>query len=382
VSGRAAAGVLLGWAALGGLVQRWASFETGVREGFAADVPFYESIARAAPGFPDTPVLRAYAQRFPSHWLAGVVADLTGAGLHPVYRVATPACVLAALLLLHLALRRLGLDVRAHALALGALAASAYPVHYLLAAPGMLSDAVFVLGLSLACLGLVSGSTAGLVGGPALALLGRQTALPAAVAVAAAVLLRRRRDGAVAAAACVAVPALLYLALHVLSDGFSEPRPAGVDDLTVLGFLTGVRAFGEHVALVALGVAVPTALVAGAWLRARGPLPWGPLLVAASVVAQPLLLGPLANRSNEPRLAGLAAPPLALAAALVLRRVRLGTLETAVCAVAIAAAGLHPRYTRDVLASSGAWAAVELVAAGLVLAVLARPRAPSPPSRR
>jgi hypothetical protein len=357
------------------LVQRWPPWEEGIRVQYAWDVRFYELIARAAPGFPETDMLRAYAQRFPSHWLVGALHDATDAPIRTLYRVATLACLALALVAVHRAVVGARAGLRGHALAVGAFAASAYPVHYLLAAPGMLSDAVFVLGLAMALLGLARGGLRLALAGLALAVLGRQTALPVALAAALWVVFapawRPRR--AVAAAALIAVPAVLYAVLHVASDGFSRPRPAGIDDLTVIGFLTGVEPFAEHVGLVVLGIAVPAALVAGAWLRTRGRLPLGPLLLAAAVVAQPLLLGPLANVSNEPRLAGLAAPALAVAAGALLADARLSRAETLVCAAAIAVGGLHHRYTVLGPGSNVAWAVLELGAAALIVLVLWRP---------
>ena len=117
-------------------------------------------ISRAAPSFPDERVLRPYAERFPAHWLVGTLADLTGASLESVYRVASIAFVAAAVVLTHAAIRTLGLDARAHAVALGLLAASAYPLHYLLAAPGMVSDGLFLAGLAPMLLGFVRGRLA------------------------------------------------------------------------------------------------------------------------------------------------------------------------------------------------------------------------------
>jgi hypothetical protein len=363
------------WAAFVVLVQRWPPWEEGIRVQYAWDVRFYELIARAAPGFPETDMLRAYAQRFPSHWLVGALHDLTDTPVRTVYRVATLVCVALAVLAVHRALATLGLGGRGHALALGSFAASAYPVHYLLAAPGMLSDAVFVLGLAVLLLGFVQGRLWVAVAGIALAVLGRQTALPLALAAAAwaAFLPAWRHERRLAAAAFVAVPGGLYALLHVASDGFSRPRSAGIDDLTVLGFFTGVQPLAEHVGLVVLGVALPAALVAGAWLRTQARIPWGPLVLAAAVVAQPLLLGPLANVSNEPRLAGLAAPALAVAAGGLLAGVRLGRVETLVCVAAIAAGGLHHRYTSVGPGSNVPWAVLELGAAVLALLVLAWP---------
>ena len=366
--------VLLGWAAFAVAVQRWFSIADGIRLQFAADSAFYRAIARAAPGFVDEPVLRAYAQRFAPHWLVGVAADATGLSVETVYRIATVLVLAGVLLLVHAAFVRIGLEVRPYVLAIGVVAAGAYPLHYLLAAPGMLSDAVFLLGLAALLLGLVRGSLALALVGIAVAMLGRQTALPVGLAAAAWTALdpawRARRT--LASASLVAVPVGLYAVLHLASDGFSMPRPADVDDLTILGFFTSLHAFAEHVGLVLLGIAVPTALVAGAWVRSR-IVAVGPLLVAAAIVAQPLFLGPLANRSNEPRLAALAVPALAVAAGLMLRGVRLGLGETIVAAAAIAVAGLHHRYTWAGIDRNTVWAAVDFAAAGAVLLVLAAP---------
>lgn len=366
-------GVLAVWAGFIALVQRWPSWGEGVRVQFAADMDVYEVIARAAPGLPETDILRAYAQRFAPHWLVGTLSDLTGVPLHTMYRIAAILCVGLILVAVHFALAELGLDVHAYALALGAVAATAYPVHYLLAAPGMLSDGIFVLGLSILLLGLVRRSPWSAAVGLGVATLGRQSAIPVALAVAAFVAfhpawrpLRRQ-----AVAACLLVPAALYLALHVLSDPFSRPRPAGIDDLTVIGYLTGVRPFADHVGRIALGIAVPMALVVGAWLRTRRPVPWGPLLVAAAVAGQPLLLGPLANSSNEPRLAGLAAPALAVAAGFLLQGAGLRRAETLVCAAAIAAASLHHRYTISGFDSNVVWGTITLISALVVVSVLA-----------
>jgi hypothetical protein len=364
------------WATFVAVVQRWPSWEEAVRVQFAADMAVYEVIARAAPGLPDTDILRAYAQRFPPHWLVGVLAEATDIGLHTLYRTVAILCIALVLVTVHLTLVGLALDVHAHVLALGAVAASAYPVHYLLAAPGMLSDGVFVLGLSVLLLGFARGSLGVAIAGLALATIGRQTALPVAVvaAVLAAFHPSWRAVRAQAVGAFVLVPAAIYVVLYVVSDSFSRPRPAGLDDLTVIGFMTGLRPIADHVGRVGLGIVVPGALVMGAWLRTRRPLPWTPLLVAAAVAAQPLLLGPLANKSNEPRLAGLAAPALAVAAGLLLRNGGLGRAETAICAAAIAVGGLHHRYTIAGLGSNWAWASVEVAAGLVVLVVLTRGR--------
>ena len=170
-------------------VQRWVSWGDAVRAGirdtgFGADMRFYEVIARAAPSFPDRHVLRPYAERFPTHWLVGVIGDATGLGLHPLYRVAELLVLALVIAVVYLVLARVGLGAAGQMLALAVLVASAYPVHYLLAAPGMLSDGIFVLGLSLTLLGFAQERLAVVLVGLTIAMLGRQTAIPVGVAAA------------------------------------------------------------------------------------------------------------------------------------------------------------------------------------------------------
>jgi hypothetical protein len=362
------------WSALALVVQRWAGIADGIREQYAYDVRFYEVIARAAPSFPDERVLRPYAERFPAHWLVGTLSELTGASLENVYRVVGFAFVAVAVVATHAAIRTLRLDPRAHAVALGLLAASAYPLHYLLAAPGMVSDGLFLAGLATMLLGFTRGRLALVVGGLVLATLGRQTAVPvalvAAVWVAAAPAWRARRVPA--AAAVLVVPGAVYALLRTVGAGFASPHVGDVHDLTIVGFLVSPSLFAEHVARTVLGIAVPAALVVALWWRTRGHLPRGALLVSAVIVAQPFVLGPSSAGDNETRLAALALPSLAVAAGALLAQTRLRGREPAVLIGAIALAGLHPRYTWPPPYSSAVWAALVLVAAIVILATAAR----------
>lgn len=368
-------GVLGLWSALAVVAQRWVSIADGIREQFASDVRSYELIARASPSFPEQHVLRPFAERFPVHWLIGAIADLTGIPLEDVYRSASVLVVAGIVLVVHATLERLGLGLGSYALAAGALAASAYPLHYLLAAPGMVADGLFLLGLAVVLLGFTRERLALVLAGLVLATLGRQTAVPVALVAAACAAfmpawwpMRWR-----AAAATALVPVGVYAVLRAVADPFAIPKRGDVHDLTVVGFMTSVHAFTEHVGKIAIGVMVPAALVAAAWWRARGPLPWMPLLLAAAVIAQPLLLGPSSTGDTEPRLAALATPALAVAAGLVLVHARLRRGEVLLLAAAIALAGLHPRYTRAPW-DNITWATLELVAVVVLVGVLAAPR--------
>ena len=98
------------WAGAVLATQAWPSWSTGIREQFAGDVVSYEQIARAAPGLPAEALPQQHAERFPIHWAIGTVSDLTGAGLHGVYRTVSVGLLLGVVVVVALTLRRLALD--------------------------------------------------------------------------------------------------------------------------------------------------------------------------------------------------------------------------------------------------------------------------------
>ena len=355
-------------------VQHWYSIADGIRVQFAHDVSSYLVIAHAAPSLPTEKVLQPFAERIPVHWVVGVISN-TGVSLDIVYRIGMLACLLGIVLAVHGTLSRIGLDTAEYTLAMAALVASAYPFHYLLASPGMLSDATLMLGVALLLLGFARGRFWIVLLGLALGTAGRQTMVPVAVIAAgwAFVAPTWRQMRWKAAAACLAIPAAIYGALNLAARRFGYPEPGGLHDLSVLGFFTSPHALIEHFGRVTLGVMVPAALGLGAWLRVRKPLPRGAILVAVAVASQPLVLGPSSNGGNEPRLAGLAAPALVIAAAALLRGSCLTRRETAIALVAIIIAGLHSRYTHSPLLRNYVWAGAEVVAAITLVAVLGQP---------
>jgi hypothetical protein len=365
--------VLTALLAFAAAIQHWYSIADGIRVQFAHDVESYLFIARAAPSLPTAPVLQPFAERIPVHWLVGVVSD-AGVSLDSVYRIAMIACLLGVVFSVHGVLTRLGLQTSEYALAIAALVASAYPFHYLLAAPGMLSDATLVLGVAVVLLGFARGRLWIVLLGLAVGTAGRQTMVPVAVVAAVWAFLAPawRAYRWRAATACIALPVAIYVALNLAARRFDYPEPGGWHDLSVLGFFSSTKALVEHFGRVTLGIAVPAGLALGAWLRTRNPLPRGALLVAAAVAAQPIVLGPSSNGGNEPRLAGLAAPALVVAAGALLRDSRLSRTETALSLVAIVVAGLHSRYTHGPLLRNYVWATAEIVAALALVTVLGR----------
>jgi len=112
------------------------------------------------------------------HWLVGSLAHATGLGLHVAYWIAMGAALGALVLVMHVLLVSAGGGPHVYAICFGALVGSAYAFRFLLTVPGMLADAVFLVGLSLVVLSLIRNDFRLLVGGLALATLGRQTALP------------------------------------------------------------------------------------------------------------------------------------------------------------------------------------------------------------
>ena len=360
------------WLAFVLLTQSWNPWAEGIERQYASDVTSYETIARAAPGLPDTDVPLQHAERFVPHWLVGAVAGAAGLPLHDLYRAATALVLLALVLVVDATLVAARTAARARALALGLLVASAYPVHYLLAAPGMLADAVFLLGLAVVLLGFARGDFRVVLAGLVVGTLGRQNMAPlglaAAVWVAYAPAWRGRRLAY--AAACAVVPGILYLALHEAAQTFAQPENAPLTTITVVGSLDQPAALAQHVGRTALALAVPLAVVAVAAAPRKG-LPPGPLLLAACVVAETLALGPDWTAHNEPRLAALALPALAVAAGPLLSRLDPTPVQTAAVAVGTALASLHHLYTRLPTDRPAAWAALSVAGAALAAAALA-----------
>jgi hypothetical protein len=254
----------------------------------------------------------------------------------------------------------------------GLVIASAYPLRYLLAAPGMLADALFLVGLALALWALAAGRDAALVAALLLAVLGRQTAVPVALVAAAILLARGRFRTAVAAAL---LPVLLYAGLHLVASRFTQGHTLGTSSW-IVSALGHPRQLGSHFARMAIVLSVPLAVAAGAWYRTRVAPAASPLLLAVAVIAQPLVLSPELVAKNEPRLTALALPALALSLPAPLRAATLGVVETAMLSLAVFVSSLHARYS-DVGTTRSVWILLVAVGALTILVVLARPQAKS-----
>ena len=361
--------VAIGWIVALAASQAWLSWETGIRHLFAHDVVSYEAIAEAAPGLPSSSMPTQHAQRFPAHWLIGTIASATSTNLHDVYRVASVLCLLGVLLVMYCAFVRLGLGPRPLVIVFGLMATSVYPMRYLLAAPGMISDAVFLLGFSLLLLGFTDRRTSLVVVGILVATLGRQTAVPLGIVAAITIFFtwerqRRRTTSAVVLVACLGVS----IAEWLVARSFATPGTADFRTSTLFGSLGHPIRLVVHGGIVGgdaravLGILIPLAVIAGAWLRGRRP-PGVPTLLTAAVLVQPFLLSPTWLVNNQPRLAALAVPGLALIAAEQLRNLPLANATVSVISAAMLIASFHARYSNVGLPNATVWATIVFIAA-------------------
>ena len=365
-------GILAVWVVALLLTQAWPGIDEGVRVEFATDAGVYREMAAAAPGLPEGPVREQHAERWVVHWVVGTAADATGLDLEKTYRLASVGTVAGVVLLLHLLLARTGLSVSAYALCLGTALASAYPFRYWLAAPGMVADAMFGLGLAVVLLGLRRRRSWLILAGMVTATLARQTAVPAALALAvvlalpATSFLSIRHERLAAAAAVALAPLAVFGLVRWVAQGFAVADLPPFRELTILADTPSQVA--DHAARLALAIAFPVAALAACLgLRRREVV--APLVLGAAIVAQPFVLTSSWIDANEPRLAGLAVPALVVAAAHLVERLTIRTGAAAVMCVALFLGSLHHHYSRVDVGRYG-WLTLVAIAAAAIVAGL------------
>jgi hypothetical protein len=352
-----------------------------IRRNYATDELQYESIARAAPGLPHVDISAAASQRFVSHWLVGVLADVTHLGIHTSYRIATFACLFAiALVVVRLAVA-FELPLSAGVVALGLVITNPYAWRLLLIAPAMLSDGLLVLGVAVALLGVVEERPWLATAGCIVAVLGRETGLPVAVGVCVWLALQHRR---VPAALALILPAAIFSGVKAVGESFafSDP-PAGQFTIVspILRLPGTARELADHFGRVVIAAPTALAILCAALLvlgRRRsvklGATPLtAALLLAALVVLQPVAFNPDWVQHNETRLAALGIVPLALAAAAAFARTPVAASRAAgfAASVLIAVASLHHRYTWGGLVESPrAFVAIETLASVALVALI------------
>jgi len=342
---------------------RWWSWEAAIRQGLDTDVRSYQQIARAAPALPPRDLPEQHAERFPIHWLVGVVSS--DATLHATYYALTLGVLAAIVLLFQAHVLRSGITTAACAPASVVLIASPYLFRLDALGPGLVVDAVFALGLAGVVAGLAARRDAATLVALGVAAAARQTALPVGL-VAAVIILERSRRPARAVAFAV-VPLVIYLVQHAVAARFSIPV-ASRWEITVFAEPGSPQLLAKHVLLVMLPLLPALGLLLGGVVGRGVPSDIVvPVALAAAVVVQPLVLSPGWVNQNEQRLASLSLPALAAAAAVVLQRVditaRTSTMLAALAFVAsfhhLTAIGPQTRavYVTVAVAASAAMAA-------------------------
>ncbi|HWQ01534.1 MAG TPA: hypothetical protein VN449_05385, partial [Gaiellaceae bacterium] len=153
------------WLAAVWATTHWYSWQRTIDLLFGSDVVEYERVARAAPGFTDTPLPSQHADRFVPHYLVGLASDALQVGDRPVYYVVAFLLLGLMVFLVDRLIAPFGLRRLEYAVAIGALIANPYLFRFLAICPGRLADSVFMLGGLVALLGLLRGNPWLLVGG-------------------------------------------------------------------------------------------------------------------------------------------------------------------------------------------------------------------------
>jgi hypothetical protein len=360
-----AVAVMLGFLAV---TNRWMSWAAGYRLLTAHDEADYRIIARAAPHLPAAKVQQQHAQRFPFHYLIGLLARGAGVNVDILYSVAVVIVGVGLCVVLWRVLAEIGLSDRASAVCLGVFALNTYSLRYYAIAPGEIADLLLEAGVLISILGLVQRRYWLVMTGVVFATLARQTELPASVVMAgwvyggpgwrqAATATRLGRGAALLLAAAV-----IYAAEIVVSAPFSSHTTPDLAHFTMLSELehlpSGGGEFAQHLlrsvnGLFAVGALLLVTLLAWSRRARIASLPWAFwafLLLAASISLQPVIFSAQYAAHNETRLAILGLIPFVCALAVVLRELEHTgwTLSVRSCAGLIAILGLdsfHHLYT-------------------------------------
>jgi hypothetical protein len=369
----------------------WYGWEAGIKATTALDTGTYATIAAAAPHFPHAELGSAFTERFAFPWVLGAAGELFGIGPHGPFRVMFALFVLVTLGLLADICRRLGLGVASSLLCLGLFALNPYVFRGGAIAPGPVDEA-FVVGVAILVWGLVAVRFRGVVAGAVVAILGRQSALLAVPAAGpwlwtgAGWRSLPARERALRIAVPVSAVLLLYAAIKLSVASFTysfAPSIPGDTVIPVIGHPGSASELATHLARIAAPLVVWAGAAAGAFAglahageRLRPPTEfWCAVAIAASIIVQPLVIGPHfpGFEANEQRLAALGLFPLCVGLAYLVRGAEASLRAAPPAALlagggALLAASLHDAYTVVGPATNGQFVALELIAA-MVLGV-------------
>lgn len=372
----------------------WYSWQRTIDLLFGSDMPEYERIARAAPGFPAEPLPSQHADRFAPHYLVGLGSDILHVGLRPLYYVCAFLLLGLVVLLVDRAVSPLRLGRLEYVLAIGALVANPYLFRFLAVCPARLADSVFIAGGLVALLGLLRVNAWLLVAGLVAATLGRSEAVFPLVALAPiGVVLSREwrargsRPRAAAAVSAFAAPLAVYGLVRLVDRTFSTHDHPGFFGLTIFGSLRDLPGsggtIGLHVARILVGIAGAAALLAGAlaarWRSRPDPFPfafWAGLAGGVAVSGEAFLLNPSWINGSEPLLAGLGTAFFVVAAAAALSALdraasRIGPGLALLATLGLVGVSLNHRYAAISPVSTAAqYAALAAVCAAVTAAAV------------
>jgi hypothetical protein len=392
-AGLSLAGLLLGFVAI---TNRWLGWNGGFDLVHANDERAYLTIAHAFPGLPDEAIADQHAQRWAVHWSIGGLADLFGTSPEVVYSWVAVLLAIAVCVILVAVLIRLEVSVAAAAIALGIVVLGPYAFRFYVFAPGYLADLVFYVALAAVLLGAVRRSLAIVLVALVVGIVARQTMLFVIPVVAVWIVLAsdwRRSDGRrpwAAAAAALVLPAIAFAlvkegAADFAARGYSFSRLTILD--TVMDLPGTASDLGNHLSHTAIVPIVVTCLLVATLtsldLRRLGADFWGPLAIGVAIVFQTFALNPdpIAydySSTNEPRLASMALPALAVALAVARRNVE-ATSEAArenapalllIALPLLALASLHQKFTVISTGSAAATFATQVVVGGSLFAAI------------
>jgi hypothetical protein len=385
------------WLAFVWATTHWYSWQQTVDLLFGSDAQEYETVAKAAPGFPDEALPSQHANRFVPHYVVGLGSDALHVGVRHLYTICAFVLLLAILVVLDRLLRPFRLGRIEWALCIGALITNPYLYRFLALAPGRLADSVFIVGGALALLGLLRASPWLLVGGLVFATLGRsESVFSLAVLAPIGVLVspdwrpRARSSRWGSAALALLVPLGVYELIVIADDSFSRRDHPGFWGLTLFGDLRDLPGstgtVGLHGSRVVIGVVGAAALIAGALIarwhaRAPGKLPfafWASIAAGIAVSGEALILSPGFIHGNSPLLSALGAVFFVVAAGAALQGWTLSVRAGAIGVVGLAVVSLHHRFsTISPVSTPGRYAGLAAIAAAAVaiaVATGARPR--------
>jgi len=364
----------------------------------AADSYSYLAIAQSVPALPTTTLLYQHAQRFVVPYVVGYVGKSVGLDLDLAFWFATLLALSVSVAAFWVALRRRISERAATVVLVATFLFCPYSHRLLIAFPGLVNDAVFVLGLCLLCDAILSGARIQSILAALLCALSRQSAmllLPGLGYLAWKADTGKRTPPAVAMSLIV----ITYLLTAEAATGFGKASRNPQHLAGLIAWLGSPRgSVTELLAFLAKGglayvIAAPLAAF-GLYHRRRRSIvgkheiAFG--LMWLGLVAQPILAGPEVTAGNTQRLMALGMAPLLLliAPAFATAFAALGHVDRRAVLMTLAAAltSFHHVYSRFGGGPEDQRQFAVFQAAGLVMVVIAlswwSPRRPEPRDAR